>query len=77
MILLIEISSRWWEYKKSAHMACLGNAISQLSLEISSICIPVINKDVNKCYGMIIDPENILFFQHTVLVVLARNRRWH
>jgi len=58
-------------------MACLGNSISQLSLEISSICTPVISKDVNKCCGMVIDPENILVFQHTMLIVLARNHRWH
>jgi len=57
-------------------MACPGNSISQLSLEISSICIPMISNDINKCYGMVIDSESIIFM-HIVLVVLARNHRWH
>jgi hypothetical protein len=47
-VLEIESNSRYRKYKESAHMACLINPISQPSLEISPIWIPLINQDVNK-----------------------------
>jgi hypothetical protein len=34
--------------RESAHMACLENLISQLSLELSTIWILLINKEVEK-----------------------------
>jgi hypothetical protein len=45
-ILEIESSSRYRKYKESAHMACLTNPISQSSLDISSIWIPLISNEV-------------------------------
>jgi hypothetical protein len=42
-ILEIESNSRYRKYKESAHMACLTNSISQPSLDISPIWIPLIN----------------------------------
>jgi hypothetical protein len=40
-ILEIESNSRYRKYKESAHMACLTNLISQPSLDISPIWIPL------------------------------------
>jgi hypothetical protein len=45
-ILEIESNSRYKKYKESAHMACLTNPISQPSLNISPIWIPLISNDV-------------------------------
>jgi hypothetical protein len=45
-ILEIESNSRYRKYKISAHMACLIDPISQPSLDISPIWIPVINNEV-------------------------------
>jgi predicted GIY-YIG superfamily endonuclease len=45
-ILEIESNSRYRKYKESAHMACLINPISQPSLDISPIWIPVISNEV-------------------------------
>jgi hypothetical protein len=47
-VLEIEGNSRCRKYKESTHMACLINPISQPSLEISPIWIPLINQEVNK-----------------------------
>jgi hypothetical protein len=44
-ILEIESNSRYRKYKESAHMACSTNQISQPSLDISSIWIPLINNE--------------------------------
>jgi hypothetical protein len=41
-ILEIESNSRYRKYKESAHMACLTNPISQLSLDISPVLISFI-----------------------------------
>jgi hypothetical protein len=43
-VLHIESNSRCRKYKESAYMACMNNPISQPSLEISPIWIPVIKK---------------------------------
>jgi hypothetical protein len=47
-ILEIESNSRYRKYKESAHMACSTYPISQPSLEISPIWIPLVSKDVSK-----------------------------
>jgi hypothetical protein len=46
-ILEIESNSRYRKYKESAHTACLTNPISQLSLNISPIWIPLISIEVS------------------------------
>jgi hypothetical protein len=50
-ILEIESNSRYRKYKESAHMACLTNPISQLSLDIPPLWIPLISKEVSKSRG--------------------------
>jgi hypothetical protein len=52
-ILKIESNSRYRRYKKSAHMACLTNPISQPSLDISPIWIPLISDEVSNSTGEI------------------------
>jgi hypothetical protein len=47
-ILEIESNSRYRKYKESAHMACLTNPISQPSLNISPLWIPLISNEVSK-----------------------------
>jgi hypothetical protein len=47
-ILEIESNSRHKKYKVPAHMACSTNPISQPSLKISPILIPLISKEVSK-----------------------------
>jgi hypothetical protein len=46
-ILDIESHSRYRKYKEAAHMACSINPISQPSLDISPIWIPIISNEVN------------------------------
>jgi hypothetical protein len=46
-ILEIESNSRYRKYKESAHMACSTNPISQTSLDISPIWIPLISNEVS------------------------------
>jgi hypothetical protein len=46
-ILNIESHSRYRKYKEGAHMACSNNPISQPSLDISPIWIPIIRNEVN------------------------------
>jgi hypothetical protein len=50
-VLEIERNSRYRKYKESAHMACSNNPISQPSLDISPIWIPLISDEVNKSKG--------------------------
>jgi hypothetical protein len=45
-ILWIESNKRYRKYKKSAHMPCLTNPISQTTLDISLIWSPLISNDV-------------------------------
>jgi hypothetical protein len=40
-VLEVESNSRYRKYKESAHMACSVNPISQPSLDISPIWIPL------------------------------------
>jgi hypothetical protein len=47
-ILQIKSNSRHRKYKEAAHMACLTDPISQSSLEVSSIWIPLTEKEVNR-----------------------------
>jgi hypothetical protein len=47
-ILEVEGNSRYRKYKESAHMACSTNPISQPSLDISPISIPLISDEVTK-----------------------------
>jgi hypothetical protein len=47
-VLEVERNSRYRNYKESAHMACFVNPISQPSLDISPIWIPLINDEVTK-----------------------------
>jgi hypothetical protein len=46
-ILEIESNSRYKKYQESAHMTCLTNPISQPSLDIPSIWIPLISSEVS------------------------------
>jgi hypothetical protein len=46
-ILEIESNSRYRRYKESAHIACLTNPISQSSLDISPIWIPLTSNEVS------------------------------
>jgi hypothetical protein len=46
-ILEIESNSRYRKYKELAHMACLPNPISQPSLDISPIWIPLVSNEVS------------------------------
>jgi hypothetical protein len=46
-ILEIESNSRYRKCKESAHVACLTILISQPSLDISAISIPLISKEVS------------------------------
>jgi hypothetical protein len=39
------------KYNIAAHMACIMNPVSQLSLEISPIWIPLIREEVSKLQG--------------------------
>jgi hypothetical protein len=52
-VLDIENNSRFRKYKASAHMACSTNPISQASLNISPISIPLIGEEVSKLIGRI------------------------
>jgi hypothetical protein len=45
-ILEVESNNRYRKYKESAHMACMINPISQPSLDISPIWIPIISKGI-------------------------------
>jgi hypothetical protein len=45
-ILEIESNRRYRKYKESAHVACLTNPISQPSLDISPIWIPLISNEM-------------------------------
>jgi hypothetical protein len=45
-ILEIVSNSRYRKYKESAHMVCLTNLISQPSLDISSIWMPLTSSEV-------------------------------
>jgi hypothetical protein len=45
-ILGIESNSRYRKYKEWAHMACLANPVSQSSLDISPIWIPLTSNEV-------------------------------
>jgi hypothetical protein len=53
-VLEIESNSTYRKYKESAHMACLTNPISQPSLDISPLWIPLISKDVSKSKGKLV-----------------------
>jgi hypothetical protein len=48
LFLEVESNSKYRKYKESAHMACSTNPISQPSLDISPIWIPLFNEEVNK-----------------------------
>jgi predicted GIY-YIG superfamily endonuclease len=50
-VLEIESNSRYRKYKESAYIACTTNPISQPSLDISPIWIPLIKEEVNKSNG--------------------------
>jgi hypothetical protein len=47
-VLEVESYSRFKKYKESAHMACSTKPISQPSLDISPIWIPLISDEVTK-----------------------------
>jgi hypothetical protein len=47
-VLEVEHNTRYRKYKVSAHMACSTNPISQPSLDISPILVPLISEEVNK-----------------------------
>jgi hypothetical protein len=46
--LEIESNSTYRKYKESAQVACSANLISQPSLEIPPICIPVVSNEVSQ-----------------------------
>jgi hypothetical protein len=43
----LKVNSRYTKYKESARIECLTNPISQPSLDISPIRIPLISNEVN------------------------------
>jgi hypothetical protein len=45
-ILVIENNSRYRKYKELAHMACLTNLISQPTLDISPMWVPLVSNEV-------------------------------
>jgi hypothetical protein len=45
-VLLTEPNTIYRKYKEAAHMALLANAISQPSLDLSPIWIPVISEEI-------------------------------
>jgi len=47
----IAFNSRYKKNKESAHMACMDKLISQHSLEISPILIPLIKNEINSIQG--------------------------
>jgi hypothetical protein len=47
----IESNSRYRKYKDFTHMTCLTNPISQLSLDVSPIWVPLISNEVSKLQG--------------------------
>jgi hypothetical protein len=47
----IETNNIRRKYKEAAHMACITNPISQPSLEISPIWIPLIREEVGRLQG--------------------------
>jgi len=47
-VLQTEPNSRYRTCKESVHIACLENTISQHSLDLSPIWIPLISKGINK-----------------------------
>jgi hypothetical protein len=53
-VLEIETNSRYRKYKESAHMVCLTNPISQPSLDISPIGIPLISDEVSNSQGRLV-----------------------
>jgi hypothetical protein len=53
-ILEIESNSGYTKYKESAHMACLTNPISQPSLDISPIWIPLICDEASNSQGRLV-----------------------
>jgi hypothetical protein len=53
-VLEIESNSRYRKYKESAHMACSTNPVSQPSLDISPLWIPLISKEVSKSKGKLV-----------------------
>jgi hypothetical protein len=63
-ILDIESNSRYRKYKESAHMACLTNLISQPSLDISPIWIPLISDDLTYSSWVSIQKTFVQFLLH-------------
>jgi hypothetical protein len=53
-ILEIESNSRYRKYKESAHVTNLTNQISQPSLDISPIWIPLISDEVSNSQGRLV-----------------------
>jgi hypothetical protein len=54
-VLEIESNSRYRKYKESAHMACLTNPISEPSLDISALWIPLLAKRLVSQKGSLYD----------------------
>jgi hypothetical protein len=67
-VLEIESNSRYRKYKESAHIACLNNPISQPSLDISPICIPLISNEVSNSQGRSVLRDRFFMCFHKVLV---------
>jgi hypothetical protein len=51
---ILESNSRYRKYKQSVHMVCVTNTISQPSLEISPIWIPLISQEVINSSGRLV-----------------------
>jgi hypothetical protein len=50
-VVRIETNNICIKYKEAAHVACITNPISQPSLEISPIWIPLIREEVGRLQG--------------------------
>jgi predicted GIY-YIG superfamily endonuclease len=76
-VLEIESNSRYRKYKESAHMTCLTNPISQPSLDISPLYIPLISKkrlasQKRSLYDLIISSPISAEFNSRVRVLFYR-----
>jgi hypothetical protein len=78
MILEIESNGRYRKYKESVHMSCLINPISQPSLDLSLIWIPLISNEVTNSQKRSVGCDRFFMGFYMVLVpsVQFLLRRW-
>jgi hypothetical protein len=78
-ILEIESNSRYRKYKESAHMECLVNPISESSLDIFHIWIPLVSSEVSNSQRRSVRRDRFFMDFHKVIVssVQVSLHRWH